>query len=291
MSGILKTMLSFVVYAPLILISIYIIYSIGYGIYHFRTYGRLPPSYEIGFSIIKRIILTLLIPVKLLGQFLWWVFPFFPSYRSRLGYIHMGAWDTLNIGRTFLLLANILFISMYVLAMNYGYPVFLVKYANTVNYLLILSISVLLLASLIQFYRETSADFPVAGSFNEKSRWLFSSTGNYLYYIIGVGLAIGLLFAFGYYITKYNIGSIFGLTVTTLLSLIVAMFVIYGMLTQNSSFTNVLRNYPILKVPFYLLFIIPCVFFDTVTFLFNHLRHTPKVVYYILAAEIVLVSF
>ena len=41
---------------------------------------------------------------------------------------------------------------------------------------------------------------------------------------------------------------------------------------------------------FAIVFIIPCLFGDTVKYLFNQFRHTPKMAYYFLAGEIVLIS-
>ncbi len=290
MSKLANTILNIIVYTPLVLLGLYILYIIAYGIYYYRMNGQLPPQYETGFSIIKRIILIILFPIKLLLQFLWWLIPIFPGYRASWGLRGWGAWDKFNIHRTVLLLICTAFITIYAMFIKYGAPVGLQNYAKSINYIFIGIISVLLLASLIQFYRETSKDFPAMGSFNEKSRWLMSNTGSYLYYIIGVGLALGLLFAFGYYIQKNNVANLFGLTTATIISGIIGMFLVYGLLIQNTNIRNFLNNNPIIKVPFYLLFIIPCIFFDTVTFLFNQFRHTPRVVYYILTAEILLIS-
>ena len=41
---------------------------------------------------------------------------------------------------------------------------------------------------------------------------------------------------------------------------------------------------------FYAFFIIPCIFFEVTRFLYNHFRHTPRVAYFILAAEIILIA-
>lgn len=290
MSGLTKTVLNIIVYTPLVLLALYFIYLIAYGIYFYRINGHLPPSYETGFSIIKRILLIILYPIKLLLKFLWWLIPIFPGYRGKWGFRAWGAWDKLNISRTILLLTTLLFITIYVLFIKYGAPIQLQKYALSINYILIGITTILLLASLIQFYKNTTSDFPDDGNFNEKSRWLISSTGNYLYYIIAVGLALGILFAIGYYMQKNKVANLFGLTTATIIAGVIAMFMLYGLIIQNTSIKKFFQNNPLIKVPFYLLFIIPCIFFDTVTFLFNHFRHTPKSVYYILSAEIIFIS-
>ena len=56
------------------------------------------------------------------------------------------------------------------------------------------------------------------------------------------------------------------------------------------SFKNILKRNPLINVLFYLLFIIPCIFSTQLKFLYNELRHTPKTVYYILAAEIIFIA-
>ena len=45
-----------------------------------------------------------------------------------------------------------------------------------------------------------------------------------------------------------------------------------------------------MNVLFYAIFIIPCIFFDIIKFLYNEFRHTPTTVYYIFAIEIILIT-
>ena len=71
---------------------------------------------------------------------------------------------------------------------------------------------------------------------------------------------------------------------------IASLFFGYRYLMGSGNFKLLLQKYPIINVLFYAIFIIPCIFFDIVKFLYNELRHTPKTVYFILALEIVLIT-
>ena len=68
-------------------------------------------------------------------------------------------------------------------------------------------------------------------------------------------IALGLLFMFGYYIQKNNVANLFGLTTATIISGVIACFYFISFI-QNTNISKFLNNNPIVKVPFYLLFII-----------------------------------
>ena len=77
--AILNTVADIIVYTPLVIISLTVLYGIGYGIWYYKRNNSLPPSYEKALDIIKFIILKILTPVKWLLQFLWWLIPIFPD--------------------------------------------------------------------------------------------------------------------------------------------------------------------------------------------------------------------
>ena len=94
MSSVLKGVTSAIVYTPLVLLVFTIIFIIGYGIFHYREKGNLPDSYIRTIDIIKYIMTTLIIiPLKWIGQLLWFIFPIFPQTRDNIGYAKWGAWD------------------------------------------------------------------------------------------------------------------------------------------------------------------------------------------------------
>ena len=113
---VLNGILSTIIYSPLIIIGLLIIYALAYGLWHYKTTGDIPETYSATFSIIKYVLIKLLTPLKMLGQFFWWLLPIFPEkYREPMGYVKYGAWDRVNIARTGLLLTLIGFITTTIL--------------------------------------------------------------------------------------------------------------------------------------------------------------------------------
>ena len=62
---VLNNMLTSIVFLPLIIISLLVIYAVAYGIWAYKTTGVIPPMYSTIGNTIYFIILKLLIPVKL----------------------------------------------------------------------------------------------------------------------------------------------------------------------------------------------------------------------------------
>ena len=103
-------------------------------------------------------------------------------------------------------------------------------------------------------------------------------------------LALALLTLLFYLVTNYTM---FNVTVSTMISIaagIGAMFLMYRLASRNTAVQNALRDSRFLSGLFYLVFIIPCLFQDTVKFIFNQARHTPKIAYGFLTAEIISIS-
>ena len=63
----------------------------------------------------------------------------------------------------------------------------------------------------------------------------------------------------------------------------------YYLLKKNKVVNDTLKKNKVLGNLFYILFIIPCLFHDTVKFIYNQFRHTPKMVYLIFVIELVIV--
>ena len=292
---VLNGILNVLVYSPLVIMGLLAIYAIAYGIWHYKKTGNIPPSYDQAFSFMRFILLKILIPVKLLVQFLWWLLPVFPGYRKNLNYIPYGAWDKKNIARSGLLLSVTIFITITALIYKYGYPNSLVAYSKFINIsLLVLGMS-FFVYTFVSFNKKLMGGidgeaFPTDGDLGDKNRWIYQRGGKVLFYSIGVGLALAILGILSYLVAKYGIFSVTGLTILLVLSVLAGLFLIYEMLKTNSTVAHMLKNNSFLNTLFYAIFIIPCLFTDTVKFLYNHLRHTPQVVYGVLLAEIIFVS-
>ena len=297
--AILNTVADMIVYTPLVIISLTVLYGIGYGVWHYRTRGRFPPSYEYAGSTFIYVLKQILKPIKWLGQFLWWLLPVFPDrLRAQLGYTPWGAWERRNLTRTILLLSIATLITITSLVYKYGYPNTIVAYSQYLNGSLIILAIIAVFALFVSFNKtimSTGFDdnpWPMGGNDLEERRreWVSGTTKTYLYYSIGVGLALAILFALFYFIVNYGIFSITGTTILMISSGIAGIYIIYKLLSQNQTVRRNLRSSRFLSNLFYLVFIIPCLFGDTVKYLFNQFRHTPKSVYMFLGGEILFIS-
>ena len=108
--------------------------------------------------------------------------------------------------------------------------------------------------------------------------------------LIALGVAIGILAAVAFLVSKnllFNVSASFLIMAGVVLAI---MFLLYRYIIGSVFFKKNVNSSPILNVLFYTIFIIPCLFFDTVKFFYNELRHTPKTVYYILIFEILFVA-
>ena len=289
-----------IVYLPIILLSLGLLIGIGYIFYYYKQHNAVPPTV---LTIINGIIyiLKLLIvkPIKMLLQFIWWLFPIFPDTRASadFGYVRLGAWEDVNRSRSLSLLFLSIFIAVTSLVYQYGYPATIQDYSVAINSFLIFMGFILLILCFLSFNRDIHGNptdpWPPAGSSNvenKRANWLFRNSGTYLFYTIAIALIMAILCIFLYFVGKNGIFSVTGTTVLMVLAGIGVMFILYQMISSTTFFAQNIANNPGLLKLFYAFFIIPCLFFDTVRYLFIQFRGTPKVVYLIFAIEILLVS-
>ena len=293
MSTVLKGVTSAIIYTPLALLILLILFIIGYGVNHYNQTSDFPSSYKRTFSFVQYIVSTLLItPLKSIGQLLWFIFPLFPSWRQDMGYSKMGAWDTTSNNRQFSLVLLIisLFVGVSIYIYNNGYPETIADYSYFINFLFIGVGIICLTVFFIKFTKSFSGDYPNTGSNLDKDDWLYANSSKYLYSLISVGVAMGILAAFAFLVSKNVLFNVSGSVMIMIGTVLTSLFLTYKYLLGSVSFKRILNNNPILNVLFYAIFIIPCIFFDIVKFLYNEFRHTPKAVYYIFAAEIILIT-
>ena len=297
---ILNTVTNTIVYTPLVIICLTVLYGIGYGVWYYRTNNTLPPSYQNVLSIFLTILKNILYPAKLVLQFLWWLIPIdkslfgFESWREKFGFLKYGAWDISNITRSGVVLLFSLFLTISALVYKYGYPNTIIGYSRFINYTLLILSIISVIALFIVFNKNIMNDnsWPVEGVNldSRRRKWLATTAGKYLYYTIGTGLALGILFLIFYFMTKYSIVSLTGTTILMILSGLMAIFLLYNLLKQNTQVKNLLNQSQLFSNLFYIVFIIPCLFGDTLKFLFNQFRHTPSSAYIIIGLEMLFIS-
>ena len=299
--AILNTVTSMIVYTPLVLVCLTVLYGIGYGVWYYRNNNRLPESYQAAGRTFLYVLKQIIKPFIALGQLLWWLIPLFPDrFRDVYGWgPPWGAWSNQNKIKTIGLLALISVISITSLVLKYGYPKTIIGYSKFLNGTLITLAIIIVLGVFISFNRTimtTGLDnnpWPNVdvGDLPEKQRkWVSKTTGTYLYYSIGVGLILGLLFSLFYLIVNYGLFSVGGMTMLLILSSVGILGGIYYFLSRNNTVMSTVGESQFLSNLFYLVFIIPCLFGDTVKYIFNQVRHTPRTAYLFLGGEILAIT-
>ena len=303
--AILKTVTSLIVYTPLVLVCLTVLYGIGYGVWHYKynpaTIGEFPPSYQAAGRTFLYVLKQIIKPIIALGQALWWLIPLFPErFRQYYGWgPEWGAWSSDNKTTTLGILAFISVITISSLVLKYGYPKTIVGYSQFFNVTLIILAIITFLGIFVSFNRTIATTgfgnnpWPSVnyGDLPERQRkWVSSTAGSYLYYSIGVGLILALLFTLFYLVVNYGLFSVGGMTLIMILSVIGMMFLGYYAIKRNPQAQNILEKSAFLSNLFYLVFIIPCLFGDTVKYIFNQVRHTPKMTYLFLGGEILAIT-
>ena len=297
MSDSIKNILSFIVYLPLIIVCLSVLGSIGYGIYTYRTTGNFPPSWVTAGRIFLYILKQILYTLKLLGQFLWWLVPIFPDrYRAPNGFTPYGAWDGVNISKTVPILSFITFLTISILIFQYGVPSTIAGYSQVINITVLSGLIFSILGLFFVFNKQIISGaagispMPDATRPNAQFNWLFQNTSKYLFLSIAVGLALAILVLFIRFGLQNTLFSVTGTTFVMIAAGLMGLTMVYYMLKSNPAFMNVINSSMSMSGLFYAFFILPCIFFEITRFLYNHLRHTPRTAYVILAAEILLIS-
>jgi amino acid transporter len=293
MSTVLKGVTSAIIYTPLALLILFVLFIIGYGVEYYTQTGDFPSSYKRTLSFVNYIVSILLIaPLKSIGQLLWFIFPFFPSWRENVGYSKWGAWDSTSNNRQFSLVLVLLslFMGISIYIYNNGYPDTIADYSYFINYIFIGLGVICLTIFFIKFTKMFSSDYPSTGTNDDKNEWLSTYSSKYLYILISLGVTMGILAAFAFLVSKNILFNVSGTIIIMIGAVLSGLFLTYKHLIGSVSFQQILNKNPILNVLFYAIFIIPCIFFDIVKYLYNEFRHTPQTVYYIFAAEMVLIT-
>tara|TARA_B000000475_G_C16005279_1_gene450636 strand:+ start:971 stop:2836 length:1866 start_codon:yes stop_codon:yes gene_type:complete len=131
--------------------------------------------------------------------------------------------------------------------------------------------------------------FPYTETTRAKTAWLFNESASYLKHIIGAGLILGISAIILYLFSTNVLFTIAGTQMLMITFSIALMSLAYYLLRKNKVVNDTLKKNKVLGNLFYILFIIPCLFHDTVKFIYNQFRHTPKMVYLIFVIELVIV--
>ena len=296
MSDSLKNTLSFIVYLPLIIVCLSVLGYIGYAIYTYRTTGNFPPALRLAGRIFLFIFKKILYTLKLIGQFLWWLLPIFPDrFRVPNGFTRLGAWDGVNIARTLPILSLLIFLITSIFIFTLGLPATIASWSQTINVIVASGLIISILGVFFVFNKQiinglVGDPMPRGDRPNEQFNWLYQNTSKYLFISIAVGLALALLVLFIKFGFESTLFSVTGTTFIMITAGLIGLSMIYYMMKSNPAIMNIINSSLSMSGLFYAFFIIPCIFFEVTRFIYNHFRHTPRVAYFILAAEIILIA-
>lgn len=282
--AILNTVAKTIVYTPLVLLCLLVIVGIGYGIMHYRKEKVLPKSYISVFDMVIILISNMIKPISWLLKKLWWLIPITPGVRGKFGFSPMGAWAPNVRFRTGLVLTTIMMVVSSILVLKKGYPSEIRSYSDFLTGFLFLLTSIMLIASYVEFNKCSSDNKSSSIGAAKKN------TMKYLYYMIFVGLTLAISTLILYLTVNHGFINIASSSMLMMIFGLGLMFLIYNKLLKNSGIKNMIKKNGLLSKLFYIVFIIPCLFQDTVKFIFNQVRHTPKIAFSFIAVEILLVG-
>ena len=276
----------FLIYIPIILVSIYVLYILGKGAKHKIDHGELPPSWYITRDQLLKSALFVIWPIigifKVLKYLIYDVLILYaPNRQNRI--------------RSILLL-----ITAVVVTINYWVYFdtdntlkykFLIDYSRWITGILSVGSIILLMASFVSFIGRAE-DFPEAPDFDKQQKWkdlpkiqkkfVKHQTKEHLKVTIIVGLCVAIIGLIAYYAMYKDTVAILTNYFMTTAGTITLMFAGYFILKKYKFFQS---KYG--RILFNILFIVPCVFFMLAEYLYKELKHTPKSAYYVLMAEII----
>ena len=126
-------------------------------------------------------------------------------------------------------------------------------------------------------------------TFTSQTGWLLSEMKNYLFILCGVGLIAPILFAIILFSTT-NVGAryvpyIIMFVCGTILGVILYLY----LRTAGKPILDKLSKFPIFKLLYHILFLIPCFFLDIVNNIYTELRGTPKIAYTLFTIEMIVI--
>jgi|MDTF01.1.fsa_nt_gb Holliday junction resolvase RusA-like endonuclease len=127
-------------------------------------------------------------------------------------------------------------------------------------------------------------------SFLNKIKWMFTESVPLYKTVIGISIVLGLSILLLFLIAKFEFLS---LTMTTLIGIIAIMgliFSLFRLITGNTKWMSAISGNIILKILYHLVFIVPCSVMYLTHFVWTQLKDTPKVTWVILLIEILTVG-
>ena len=153
---------------------------------------------------------------------------------------------------------------------------------SVITYLLIAAICIYAFKTLVQ--KQYSAEEMRDEKWIPKSYKIAGETGRTLFYAICLMIFLFVLMLLGYFLFSsetVQMSSIFFITVIASLIIATGLYVLGKNILKQK-----LKKNPIFNILYHAIFILPCIFIETASYLYRELKNTPHFVYRILGVEI-----
>lgn len=277
---------SVLIYAPLVLLVLYIIY----------LFLPLLISGIQGGQNITVILKTIL---KKISQVFYLVFrPIIFVLKKLVGgivYLFGDAWSNKNKLTTIVCLISFVIFITSALFFTYGTPETVGVYGQVITPILITLLAISVVYVFMVFNRsmkDTSIDsnkFPKGKDFSEQTAWLFRRTNMYLYAVVCMIIILGVLGLAAWYV--YSSGKD-GAYAATQVSMLIGAIVFLGVMHMVFKSMNIYRYLAqnrFLELIYNFIFLLPCTLIDIANYFYKEFEHTPKIAYYILGFEMAVI--
>ena len=277
---------SVLIYAPLVLLVLYIIY----------LFIPLIISGIQGGQNITEILKTIL---KKISQVFYLVFrPIIFILKKIVGgimYLFGDAWSGKNKLTSIVCLISFIMVITSSLFFAYGTPETIGVYGKVITPVLIALLAISVVYVFMVFNRsmkDTGVDsnkFPKYKDFSEQTAWLFRRTNMYLYAVVCMIVILGVLGLGAWYV--FSSGKDGGYAATQV-SMLIGMIILLGIMHMVFKKMNIYRYLAqnrFLQLIYNFIFLIPCTLADIVNYLYKEAEHTPKTAYYILGVEMAII--
>lgn len=277
---------SLLIYAPLILLVLYIIY----------LFLPLLISGIQGGQNITEILKTIL---KRITQVFYFIFRpiifVLKKLISGIVYLFGDAWSSKNKLTTIVCLISFIVLVSSSLFFAYGTPETVGWYGRVITPVLVLLLAISAVYVFMVFNRsmkDTSVDsnkFPKGKDFTEQTAWLFRRTNMYLYAVVCMIVILAILGLGTWYVFSTGKDGGYAATQVSMVIGAIVLLSIIHMGFKSMNFYRYLAQNRFLQLIYNFIFLIPCTLVDIINYFYKEIEHTPKVAYYIFGFEMAVI--
>ena len=134
------------------------------------------------------------------------------------------------------------------------------------------------------------SDYPHRKPMGKKAKWAWSKTVPIYKYLLGVAIALGLSLLVLYIISKFTFLSLSLTTIAQIVAIIGLVFGIFLYINRQTTWITKIKKTALYNVLYHFIFVIPCSLVYLTDFAYLQIKETPRIVYFILLAELLIVT-